>query len=239
MSKRALLAVVVVLGLLALGGCTTKVVTSEGSTPLNTVTAAGTGKASEAPDEAEMTFGVTVRSEKADDALAQASKKADAIISAVKKAGIDAKDVQTQNVSVYPEYREPVEGKAPAISGYTATVSVRAKIRDIEKVGDVIAAASGAGANEISGPVFTLSDESPTRDIAIEKAIEDARHRAEVMAKAVGKSLGAVVSVSETSVSVPPIYYERAGYDVAASAVPIEPGQLEVVANVTVVFELK
>lgn len=239
MTRRTALAITLVLGVLALGGCTTKLVTSDAATPLNTVTASGTGEASEAPDEAEMSFGITTRSEKADDALDQASNAADKIIAAVKKAGVEGEDVQTQNVSVYPEYREQTEGKAPVISDYTASISVRAKIRDIEKVGDVIAAASGAGANQISGPAFTLSDQSPTRDVAIEKAIEDAKHRGEVMAKAAGKSLGAIISVSEAGVSAIPYYSRDSLAGDAAQAVAIEPGQLDVTANVTVVFELK
>lgn len=239
MTWRIALAVALIAGVLALGGCT-KVVTADGTTPLNTVTASGTGEASEAPDEAEMSFGITMRDDKADVALDKASEAADTIIAAIKKAGVDADDVQTQNVSVYPEYGNQSEGKAPQITGYTASVSVRAKIRDIEKVGDVIAAASGAGANEINGPSFTLSDESPTRDIAIEKAIEDAKHRAEVMAKAAGKSLGAIIAVSESGTTAIP-YYSKGGYtaDAALAAVPIEPGTLDVTANVTVVFELK
>ena len=240
-AKIALALAVVALAALALGGCTTKVVTSDGASPLNTVTATGTGKESTAPDEAEMSFGVTMRDAAADVALDKASKAADAIIAAVKKAGVDAKDVQTRNIAVYPEYGNQTEGKAPTITGYSATVSVSAKIRDIEKVGDVIAAASSAGANEITGPTFTISDESPARDVAIEKAIEDAKHRGEVMAKAAGKSLGAVIAVSETGTSAIP-YYSKGAYDTAEALradVPIEPGQLDVTANVTVVFELK
>lgn len=238
MTTRFLIAAALLAALLALGGCGTKIVTTEGATPLNTVSAAGTGDASAAPDEAEMSFGVVVRDPKADEALKKASAAADTIIAAVKKAGVASEDVQTQNLSVYPEYRDGKDSTLQ-ITGYTANVSVRAKIRDIEKVGEVIAAASGAGANEISGPTFTLSDEAPARDEAIEKAIEDARRRAEVMAKAVGKRLGEVVSVSEQGVTVP-VYYARAEAAYDYSATPkIEPGTLEVTASVTVVFELK
>jgi uncharacterized protein YggE len=116
---------------------------------------------------------------------------------------------------------------------------VRVKLRDIEKIGDVISAASGAGANEISGPSFTLSDDSDVRNDAIELAIADARKRAEVMAKAAGKTLGEIVSVSEAGVSVPPVYYDMGTRAAAEAAVPIEPGQLDVTTSVTVVFELK
>lgn len=231
------LTVVLALGLLALAGCTTKIVTPEGTTPLNTVTATGQGEESAVPDEAEMNFGAVAKDEKADAALKQASETADAIIKAVKNEGVKAEDIQTQNLSVYPEYREPTESQSLEITGYTANVSVKVTIRDIEKIGDIISAASDAGANEISGPSFTLSDESPARDKAIEKAIDDAKHRAEVMAKAAGKSVGTIISVSETGVNIPVYYGDAREYDVAEAA--IEPGTLDVTANVTVVFELK
>jgi hypothetical protein len=237
----AALTVALLLAVLALGGCQTKVVTSDGATPLNTVTAAGTGTASAAPDEAEMTFGVTNRAEKADDALRPSTDKAKAIIDAVKKAGVDDKDVQTAAISVYPEYANQDEGNTPQITGYSATISVRAKIRNVDKVGDVIGAAVDAGANEIGGPTFTIGDDSDARDTAIEQAIEDAKRRAETMAKAAGKSLGTIIAVSETGTTAIP-YYAKGAYDTAEAlraAVPIEPGQLDVTANVTVVFELK
>lgn len=236
---RALAAGVVVAGLLALAGCQTKVVTTEGATPLNTVTSSGNGKVSAAPTEAEMNFGVVTRDAKADAALDAANKAAKTIADAVKKAGVADEDIQTANVSVYPEYGNQLEGKAPEITGYNANISVRVKIRDIEKVGDVIAAASGAGANEINGPTFTLGDDAPERDAAIEDAIDDAKHRAEVMAKAAGKSVGGIIAISESGVVAAPYYGGIAERAALADSIAIEPGQLDVTANVTVVFELK
>jgi uncharacterized protein YggE len=238
MKRRTIGAAVLVLALLALGGCTTKVVTTEGATPLNTVTASGTGESLAAPDMAEMYFGAGVLEDDAKAALAGASAIADAITTAVKDAGVPTDDIQTANVSVYPEYTGGGD-KAPTVTGYRASVQVRVKIRDLEKIGDVIGAASDAGANEIGGPTFMLDDDAAAQDAAIEDAIADARRRAETMAKAAGKSLGAIISVSETGVSVPPIYLgERAALD-STFSVPIEPGQLNVTAGVTVVFELK
>lgn len=230
----ALLAITV-----GLAGCNTKVVTAPVQGVLNTATATGEGKALAAPDQAEMSFGVTTQGTEAKKVLDDAGKQAEKIILALKKAGIDAKDLQTSGVNLYPqqEYRE---GQAPRITGYQASIQVRATVKDIAKTGDVITAAANAGATDISGPTFTLSEQSKSRAEAIDKAVADARARAEAMAKAAGKSLGDVVSITEAGVSVPPIYYGdvRAAKDVAA-AVPIETGTLDVTANVTVVFELK
>jgi len=237
MNIRPIIALVLILGILALGGCQTKVVTTEGAAPLYTVTASGTGETVAAPDVAEMYFGVTVQSDEASDALSEANAIAEEVAAAVKGAGVAAEDVQTANVSVYPE--QSYTGDTPVITGYRANIQVRAKIRDIEKIGDVIGAASEAGANEIGGPSFMLDDDADVRNEAIELAIDDARERAEVMAKAAGKDLGEIISVSETGLSTP-IYYGAVAESMdAAKSVAIEPGQLDVTASVTVVFELK
>jgi len=236
MKTRLIVAVVLIVGLLASVGCT-KVVTTNGAAPLFTVTAGGTGKTTAAPDTAEMYFGATVLADDAKSALGQANDIAESITAAVKGAGVDAEDIQTANVNVYPE--QSSEGDRVVITGYRASIQVRVKVRDIEAIGDVIGAASDAGANEIGGPSFMLGDDSEVRNEAIELAIADARARGEVMAKAAGKSLGEIISVSEAGVSTP-IYYgggERA-LD-AASSVAVEPGQLDITASVTVVFELK
>lgn len=238
MRTRFIPAVLAIALLVALGGCTTRVVTTDGATPLYTVTAAGTGTAAAAPDTAEMYFGVTILVADAKTALESASAAADAITKAVKDAGVAAEDIQTANVSVYPQYSYD-EGKSTTITGYSATVAVRVKLRDFETIGDVITAANSAGANEISGPNFTLADDAEARATSLTLAAKNARQQAEVMAEAAGKSLGEIVSISETGVTVPVIYGDRAMADTAASGVPIEAGQLDVTANVTVVFELK
>lgn len=224
--------------LLALTGCGTKVITAPSGQPVNTVTASGTGKVTAAPDLAIMTFGATAQSESAKTALSQASKTAEAITSALKKSGIAAEDIQTQNVSVYPQ--QEVRGEKPVITGYQANVSVTAKVRDIDKLGEIITAASDAGADTIGGPTFTLDDESPVRDDAIAKAVENARSRAEAMAKAAGKSVGEVLSMSSSAVNVPvPMYAGAEARSADAASVPIEPGTLDITADVTVIFELK
>jgi hypothetical protein len=238
MNRRIIIAAALVLGLLAATGCTTRVVTSDGLAPLNTVTSAGSGEALAAPDMAEMYFGASVLEPDAKAALGNAGAAAEAITEAVKAAGVSAEDIQTANVSVFPEYRGG-ENKAPEITGYRASVQVRVKIRDLAAIGEVISSASDAGANEINGPTFMLDDDEDAQSIAIEDAIDDARRRAEVMAGAAGRTLGGVISVSEAGVSIPPVYW--AGLERAAAdySIAIEPGQLNVTASVTVVFELK
>ncbi len=113
-------------------------------------------------------------------------------------------------------------------------------MRDIGKLGEVIAAANDAGANTISGPSFTIADPAPVRAEAIDKAVADARTSAEAMAKAAGKSAGAVLSLSSSDIgTVGPLYRSADIAEAAKAAMPIEPGQLDITATVVVVFELK
>lgn len=225
------------LGLVALSGCSSSgTASSAGSAPANTVTASGTGTSQAAPDTAEMSFGVMTTSSNAKTALNDASKVAAQIAAAVKKQGIAAEDIQTRDVSVYPQTSDQ-NGKQ-VITGYQASLSVKVKVRDIDKLGDVISAANAAGANTISGPSFTIADPSPVRAEAIDKAVADARKSAEAMAKAAGKSVGEVLSLSSSDVGSIPVAYGAADMR-SAKSVPIEPGQLDISATVVVVFELK
>lgn len=237
MKKKAVGTVLALALVLALGGCTTRIVTAEGGTPLYTITASGTGTTSAAPDVAEMYFGVTLLATDAKQALAQAGTAAEAMTAAVKGAGVATDDIQTANISVYPQYTYR-EGKVASITGYSATVQIRVKLREFDAIGDVISAANRAGANEIGGPSFTLSDDASARAESIKSAVADARSRAQAMADAAGKSLGEIVSIGQTG-SFIPAYQGGNAYDKGESTVPVEPGKLDVTASVTVVFELK
>ena len=228
----------------ALAGCTTKVVTTSPTGPqVGTVTSQGSGTVSAIPDIATMSFGVSAQTKDAKAALDQVSGKADKVTAALKSAGVADKDIQTANVSVYPQYGDQpsTSSKQPPIIGYQASLSVTAKVRDLSSLSKVIGAASDAGVDNINGPTFSISDDSSSREQAIAKAVADARTTAAAMAKAAGKSLGDVVSVtSNAATSRVPIAFDAvpsaAG---SAKAVPIQPGQLDVNADVTVVFELK
>ena len=230
-----LAALALALGLLA--GCGAVGTTATSGAAANTVTASGAGTAQAVPDTAEMSFGVTTMSPNAKSALDEASKVAEQIASALRKQGIADEDIQTQDVSVYPQTVDQ-DGKQ-VITGYQASLSVRVKVRDISRLGEVISAANAAGANNVSGPTFTIDDPAPARAQAIDEAVADARKSAEAMAEAAGKSVGDVLSMSSSDAGMVAQAYGALDAAGAAKAVPIEPGQLDISANVVVVFELK
>jgi uncharacterized protein YggE len=228
-----------------LTGCGTRVVTvpagtGDEATPLGTVTMRGSGTASAAPDQAQMSFGIETEDADAREALDEASRVAEDIVDAVKDQGVDSDDIQTTDVSIYPRMDYDRDGP-PRIEGYRASIRVSVTVTSIEDTGDVIAAATDAGANSMSGPSFTLSEDNPERTQAIADAVEDARMRAEAAAEAAGKRLGDVLSVAEEGVTAPPIQYRFDSAVAAEEAIapPIEPGQLDLTASVKVVFELK
>jgi len=224
------------LPVLLLSGCTTKVVTAPaGNSSLNTVTASGSGTVSAVPDVAVMSFGVSAKSDNAKSALDSVSGKATKVSDALKKAGVADKDIQTQNISIYPQTDQNNK-----VTGYQASLSVTAKVRDLAKLSSVIGAASSAGVDSVSGPTFSISEDAPYTDQAVQKAVDDARRTASAMAKAAGKTVGAVVSMTNNGSSpVSPVPFAAALDSQAAKAVPIQPGQLDVTSNLTVVFELK
>lgn len=205
----------------------------------NTVTASGMGTIQAAPDEATMSFGVTRSSKDAKALLADTNKAAEKIVAALKKAGVAEEDIQTQNVSLYPQ--TDFESGKPVVTGYQASISVTVKVRDLAKLGAIISAGSDAGANTVNGPSFDIAEDSPFTARAIDKAVADARRNAEAMAKAADKSVGDVLSISDSTVA--PIQPFAAELSLAPSAakdaIAVNPGQLDVTSSVIVIFELK
>jgi len=229
----ALLAVAVAAAL-ALGGCGTTVIGS-GPAP-DTVTAIGTGTGSAAPDTAQFSLGVTFTAKDRTAAQDGASKKAAAIIAAVKAAGLDAKDIQTGQISL----NQVFDKTGRTVTGYSADQSIDVTTKLIDKVGAIIAAGTSAGATNVSGPQFSLADTNAARIDAIGKAMADAKSRATAMATAAGRTLGRVISVEEPGANqVATLDSAFASAKGAGTVPPVEPGLVEAQTQVTVVFALE
>ena len=195
-----------------------------------TVTVDGTGTVNVVPDAASMSFGVTTQAATAAAALAQNSTEAAKVIAALKDAGVAAKDIQTQSVSLQPQTNATGDG----IVGYTAVNSVGATVRDIGELGAVIDAAVAAGANTVDGPSLTRDNTDALYRDALKVAVAAARAKAGALADAAKLSLGAVQSISEGGGAVPLPFAAGRAADVAST--PIEPGTQQVQATVTVTF---
>ncbi|MGD9968150.1 MAG: SIMPL domain-containing protein [Hyphomonadaceae bacterium] len=206
---------------------------------LLTVNADGASEAR--PDLAIVNLGVTTEGQTAAAALAENARRMTALTQALRRAGVAERDIQTSNVSVYPQ-QVYGEGQAPRITGYQANNSVTVKVRNIDNTGRVIDAAVAAGGNAVNGVSFTHADPDAQLDIARRDAVAEARRRAELYADALGMRVNRVVAVSEGGGYAPPIpvAVERfAAQDGAAPPPPISPGEIETRVSVGVTFELR
>lgn len=199
------------------------------------------GSSEARPDLATISLGVTTEGQTAQAALQENSRRMAALNQALRRAGIAERDIQTSNVSVYPQqqYRE---NQPPLITGYQANNTVTAKIRNIDNTGRVIDAAVAAGGNTINGVSFSHADPDAQLDLARRDAIAEARRRAELYANALGMRVHRIVAVSEGGGYSPPIPFAMSARMDAAPAAPpppIAPGEIETRVSVSVTFELR
>ena len=210
-----------------------------------TVTVTGTGSVYATPDIAKFSTGVVTQSASSSDAMQNNAQLMDKVVKAIKATGIPDKDVRTGQVSLEPQYSTNAQGvqDTSKIIGYKATNTVTVTIRDLSKVGSTIDAATGAGANQVNGVSFELSDElaASTYKQALKKAVADGADKAKTIADAAGTSALTLKSLSESSTYYPqPVYmdFAAAGAKAAPMAVstPVSPGEQKVQATVTMVY---
>jgi len=199
-----------------------------------TVTVTGEATVGVAPDTAIIRIGVTSQEKTAREAGEANAKQMTSVLVAIKASGIAERDIQTSRLSLQPQY-DPNKGGTARLTGFQATNQVTIRIRDIENLPSVLDRAIAAGANEMSGIEFVVSEQSKLLDQARDDAIADARRKAELYAKAAGVKIGHVISISEEG---PPQPQSRPMQAIRAGAVPVAPGEQTLRAIVTVSYEL-
>ncbi len=197
------------------------------------VTVNGEATVNVAPDTAVIRVGVNSTAKSAREASDANGKQMTAVLAAVKDAGVAARDVQTSRLSLQPQY-DPNRSGTARLLGFQATNQITVNVRDIDKLAGIIDQAIAAGANEMSGLEFVVSQQSKLLDQARDEAIADARRKADLYAKAAGAKLGAVISISEEGSAPPP----RMMQAMRAGAAPVAPGEQTLRAVVTVSYEL-
>ena len=199
-----------------------------GDTSSGGITVLGTGSTNVTPDRASFAFGTVSQAATANAALAASSQSVARVIAALKKAGVAQADIQTADVSLSPR----MNNNGDEIVGYTASNTVTATVRKIGAAGDVVDAAVGAGANQVSGPNLLASDQDAAYRNALKAGVADARAKAETLANASSATLGKITAIVEGGGATPmPI---AAG--AKDSSVPIEPGTQRIEASVSVTF---
>jgi hypothetical protein len=197
------------------------------------VTVTGEATIAVAPDSAMIRIGVSSQDKTAREASDANARQMTAVLAAIKSNSIADRDIQTSRLSLQPQY-DPNKSGTARLTGFQATNQVTVRIRDIGNLAPVLDSAISAGANEMSGIEFIVSEQSKLLDRARDDAIADAHRKAERYAKAAGSRLGRVVAISEEGSAPPP----RAMQALRAGAVPISPGEQTLRAAVTVSYEL-
>lgn len=209
-------------------------------TDLKTISLTGAGSASAQADQATVNLGVQVTSESAKDAINENAALMSAVLEAIKALGVSEDDIVTTSYSVYPQYDWTESGRV--FRGYTVTNLVQVTVKDLDKVGDVIDAAADAGANQINGISFELSEakREELKTKAYIAALTDARDKADVIAETLELTITGVQSVTEYSYSPARSFdymEEAAAMDGSMGvSTPIVSGDLSVTVSVHIVF---
>jgi len=209
--------------------------------PPPTISVTGEATVSVAPDLAEVDGGVTTQAKTARDASDGTNKAMAAVLAALKSVGIADADIRTSRLSLQPQMAPARAGDTPpAIVGYRASNRVSVRVHDITKVASTLDTLLAAGANDIGGVNFMISNASKWLDEARPKAIADARRKAEIYAKAAGVTVGGPLSISEESASGPIMPRSFAAAPMAAAVpTPIAAGDETLTVRISVSYEIK
>ncbi len=205
------------------------------------ITVQGTGKAYATPDVAKYTLSiVTGPQASAEVALERLSTRSAAMIDAVKAEGVKKEDIATTNLSINPIYDFPPSGQQ-TLRGFEAAQSIEVTIRDLTNIGAILSRATGEGVNVAGGLRFEVDDIGSVRLEAQQKAIEDAKQKGEQLADTLGVNLGRVKTFAATDGGPvpPPIFARALESDVGGGTPEVPAGTQEVMANVTVTYELR
>jgi uncharacterized protein len=207
--------------------------------PPAVISVTGEARISVPPDLAQIDAGVTSEAKTAREASDANNAAMGKVLLALKDAGMEAKDYQTSRLSLQPQYSSSKTSGPTSIVGYRASNRVTIRLHDVSKIAGVIDTVVAAGANDIGSISFMVSQASKLLDDARQRAIADARRKAEIYAKAAGVTLGSALSISEEG-TPQPLFRTRMAVPMAAGApVPIAQGEETLSVSVAVTWAIK
>jgi uncharacterized protein YggE len=197
------------------------------------------GDVTRAPDIATLSAGVVTQSATAAAAMAENAKKIAAAVSALKRAGVADKDIRTSSLSLQPQYRY-ADNQPPAVTGYQASNQLTVTFRDIKQAGPILDALVAQGVNQISGPDFALEHPDAAMDEARMQAMQKARAKADLYARAAGMTVKRIVAIGEGGGYSPqpprPMVMMAARMK---ESTDLQPGEEKIGVTVNVTFELQ
>ncbi len=238
-TKTLVISVVLLLAVL-LSACA-PTLTSQPAPAQRTLTVSGAGQVSLKPDIAYIYVGVHTEMPSAAEAVAENNQKTQKLIEALQAAGVEAKDIQTTNFSIWQNTQYGPDGK-PTTTNYAVDNTVYLTVRNLEKLGDLLDSAVKAGANNINSIQFDVADKTAALSEARAAAVKTAKTQADELAAAAGVSLGEIQSLQYFDASPAPVFDGKGmggGGGVANAAVPITPGQMQLTVTVTLAYEIK
>jgi uncharacterized protein len=201
------------------------------------ISVTGEAQISVPPDLATVDAGVATDAKTAREASDANNAAMGKVLLALKGANIDEKDYQTSRLSLQPQYAPNRSGPSPIV-GYHASNRVTVRIRDVTRIANVIDVLVGAGANDVGNIAFSVSQASKLLDDAREKAVADARRKAEIYARAAGVTLGAPLSISEEG-APQPVFRAKIAAPMAAAPTPIAQGEETLSISVSMTWAIK
>lgn len=252
----ALLGVVAVVALIAYTYSTIKQARYMYSGPTS-ITVTGIGEVFAAPDIATFSFTVESKEVEASAAQNKAAETMNTVLSYLKEAGIEEKDIKTEYYNLMPQYEYPEvvctgfycppQRGEPKLIGYQVSQSVSVKVRDTNKAGELISGVGQRGAMNVSGLTFTIDDEESIKDEAREMAITDAKEKAETLAKSLGARIVRMNGYWEDQGGYPIPYGMGGGYDMKAAdaammesvAPELPTGENMVTVRVNISYEIR
>ncbi len=206
-----------------------------------TINLSAYGETKIAPDIATISLGVQTEAPTAAEAMRQNAAQMNKVVDAIKRAGVQGKDIQTSGLNLSPQYAY-VQNEQPRLTGYQASNQVVIIVRDLAKVGQVVDATVNSGANTVGGISFGLADPSAAEDAARVEAVKTLQARADLYARSMGYRVGRLVSLNEgggySPVPPPMPMMAMARAEKFDAGSPVEGGTLRVRMDVSATFEL-
>lgn len=243
MRTKSLLVSIVLLLAVALSACGPAAITPAAGAQ-RTLNVNGVGQIYLAPDIAYINLGVHTEKPSASDAVKENNAQTQKVIAALKKLGVDEKDIRTTNFSIWPfDKYDPATGIATGEKYYAVDNSVYITVRKLDKLGDLLDSVVTAGANTVNSIQFDVADKTEALKQARAAAVESAMTQAQELSDAAGVKLGDITSISFFDAVPAPMYdgFGKGGGALASAdiAVPIQPGQMSITVTVSMMYEIK
>lgn len=243
MKRSTLLLAVMLPAVIILSACGPATIVANPAAAPRTLNVGGTGTVMLTPDIAYINIGVHTEMPTAAEAVSANNTQTQQVVDALKKSGVDAKDIRTTNFSIYPNTQYDPQTNQKLGTTYVVDNTVYVTVHKLDNLGDLLDTAVKAGANNVNSIQFDVADKNPAIKQARDQAVQDAKTQAQELATSAGVSLGALQTINfNNSVPTPVVQsFGKGGGGVAAAdvAVPINPGTMTLTVTVSMSYEIR